>query len=299
MSSMRELSSKAAELFRKNPVLWLPFFCAHLLTSCLVWVRKFATHEILAWIMTKRSVLGGNLGRSDLHSDTIQTIERISFSMQWGTIYVDSCLNAIALVLTAVLLGMIVRSQRPSLATAFAALRYYPERILFYSLKFWLLSVVLDALMAWPASHLLETMPNRIKWILLALTDGQVLLTMLCSAWVMAPIAIRLLRPVDSGIVSAEDKRKGRYFYMLTVAAMFTLSRILFPLVTRLPFNATYERAIVDLASFVVSFLSVLLFIALALLAASDPDRCQTMVFDDEFGIVNDPGRELRRIPSS
>jgi hypothetical protein len=83
------------------------------------------------------------------------------------------------------------------------------------------------------------------------------------------------------------------------VAAMFTLSRILFSLVTRLPFNATNERAIVDLASFVVSFLSVLLFIALALLAARGPYGCQTMVFDDEFGIVNDPGGELRRIPSS
>jgi hypothetical protein len=299
MPSMRELWLKAAGLFRKNPILWLPFFCAHLLTSCLVWVRKIATHEILAWIMTKRSVLGGYLGQPDLHSDTIHTIERISFSLQWGTFYVACCLNVAALILTAVLLGMILRSQRPSLAAAFAALRYYPERILFYSLKFWLLSVLLDALIAWPAGHLLETMPHRTKWILLALTDGQVLLTLLCSAWVMAPIAIRLLRPVDSGIVSAEDKRKGRYFYLLTVAAMFTLSRILFSLVTRLPFNATNERAIVDLASFVVSFLSVLLFIALALLAARGPYGCQTMVFDDEFGIVNDPGGELRRIPSS
>ena len=80
---------------------------------------------------------------------------------------------------------------------------------------------------------------------------------------------------------------------------MFTLSRTLFPLVIRLLFNAGYERAIVHLASFVVSFLSVFVLIALALLAASDPDRCQTMVFEDELGIVNDPGGQLRRIPSS
>jgi hypothetical protein len=86
---------------------------------------------------------------------------------------------------------------------------------------------------------------------------------------------------------------------MLSVAAMFAISRTLFPLVAWLPFNARYERAVADLASFVVSFLSVCVFIALALLAASDPDRCQNMVFEGEFGIVNDPGGELRRIPSS
>jgi hypothetical protein len=56
---------------------------------------------------------------------------------------------------------------------------------------------------------------------------------------------------------------------MLTVAAMFTLSRISLPLLTRLPFNTQNERAIVGLASIGVSFVSVLLLIVLAILAAS------------------------------
>ena len=72
---------------------------------------------------------------------------------------------------------------------------------------------------------------------------------------------------------------------MLTATAMLTLRRILFPLVSRVSLNTTYERSIVDLDLFVVSFLSVFVFIAPAMRAASETDHCQTMVFEDESGI--------------
>src|ERR1700723_2076265 len=82
-----------------------------------------------------------------------------------------------------------------------------------------------------------------------------------------------------------QRKEEGEILYMLTATAMLTLRRILFPLVTRVSLNTTYERSIVDLDSFVVSFLSVFVFIAPALRAASEPDHCHTMVFEDESGI--------------
>ena len=81
--------------------------------------------------------------------------------------------------------------------------------------------------------------------------------------------------------------------------ALLTLSRIFSSFIAKLFFNRTFERAILDLASIGISFLSVLLFIALAMLVDDEPDYCLSMVCDDECGIVDDPDGRLRQIPMS
>lgn len=267
---MKELWLETFELIRKHPVLWLPFLCASLAASGLSWFRRIEAKKLAYWLVTRHtthSVLGGNSSPS-LDGATISRAVRVSASLRWGFIYINTCIYTTALVLTATFVGMILCGQGLNLSGAREALRAYPKRILLYSLKSWLLFAILTAFVVFPITYFTTPMWKYSQAVSSAFSIGEALLTSLCTSWIMAPIAIRVLRPVEAYEVSAEDKRLGRFAYMLAAVASIALSRLLDPLFMKLTSNLSISKGVLNFSSVITDCPYALLYIALALLAA-------------------------------
>jgi hypothetical protein len=265
---MKSLGRKTAFLLRRHRILWAPYAVAMILTCSLSLLRGFVIDRILLWIASRQieSVLGGNFSSRGFDSVPIETLRRFNSALAWGTDYVSNCIDAAALVLTAILVGVILRGEGPALACAGARLRIYPKRILIYSWKEWFLRLVLSAVLDWPI-HLSVTKLYRGY----SASDGLDLLGRLCFAWVMAPIAINLLRPANAGALSIQDKRLARYIYMLAVTTRYLLEYLQRPLVS-VPglYSSNAKYAAYYFSPLIAGLPFVFLYIAFALIA--DPD---------------------------
>ncbi len=255
---MRDLWRKTAKLFLSYPILWLPYVCAQLLTDSLEWLRNAAEMRVIqTYISTSPAMIAW-----------IPVL-------RWSIRYVALCLETVALVATAALVAMIVRSERPRLRAALAELPSYPKRILVYSFKLYLLVAVFATLEGVPALHgsgWLTDSTVATGWsraAIFALVLGQGLVSIVLSAWIMTPITIRLLRAPGAEPPSADEKKLGRYFVILIGGATFVLSAALFPILLKLvalrPFP---EQVYASLVSLVLSFPYLLGNIAVALIAA-------------------------------
>lgn len=269
VSAVKKLWRKTARIFLEHPVLWLPFLCAHLLTYGLHRLQRFVDSRIIERYETWRSVLGGRVfGNSNpaAHAQAAHIVSILGSSAQ----YLYMCIGATALVVTAFLVAMIIRDERPGLKPAMTELRNYPKRILGYSFKYWFLGLVLTSLIVIPMVHFVIPLQGRHPAIVTLLTRVQVLITMALSAWIMTPIAIRLLRPPDSAPLTAVERRLGRYFAILAAIAVYALDALLIPLALKLlqPHSSGAQHVSMDLLGSVLSFPDLLASIALALLAA-------------------------------
>lgn len=254
---MRDLWRKTAKLFLNYPILWLPYVCAHLLNGSLEWLRNAADMRI---IQTYSSTAPGEMAWLPV--------------LGWSIRYVTLCLDTVAVVATAALVAMIVRSERPRLRAALAGLRSYPKRILVYSFKLYLLVGLLATIMSFPVLHgsgwltysTVATGWNRAA--IFALVLGQGLVSIVLSAWIMAPITIRLLRAPGAEPPSVDEKKLGRYFVILIGCGTFALSAALFPVLFKLvalrPFPDNLRASLISL---VLSFPYLLGNIAVALIA--------------------------------
>jgi hypothetical protein len=101
------------------------------------------------------------------------------------------------------------------------------------------------------------------------------LLSMLCTAWIVAPLAIALIRPINAIAVSAERKKLGRNIAMLSGSAAIVLNQLWNLLIIQLIRLMRISHPRLDgfqpLVSLVVNLPFLLLFIALTLIAAEDP----------------------------
>jgi hypothetical protein len=266
---MKALFRKTLNLFVTYPVLWLPFVVTELLSIGLSSLHNLARKPLFDWFATRHTAYGGEIHVYDqvAQHKTMMAL----FPLDWGTHYLVAYLTAGSLVLTAALVAMVLHGEKPDLAPAVADLRRYPRRIAFYALKYWALSLLLYALIVLPTSSLYQSLPN------LTLTNWNViwgsgaLLTMLLSAWIMAPISLALLRPADAAPVSSGQKGLARYFSIAVTVAVFLLARLLDPLILKLIGKNTYGHAIFSLTSLPIHLPSVLLLIAIALIASEEP----------------------------
>lgn len=276
---MLNLWRKTIELLRKYPILWVPYLCADVATSCLTWLRRLASKAIFHWVATKHlhSVLGGDVVTTNFDYDTMKKALRLSAPLEWVTQYVNACLYVAALILVAVLVAMVLRGEKPDLAAAAPTLRTYSRRILLFALIFCALTLVLTALAILPSNYLLSVKLQQSR-VFLALLIGEELLTTICSAWIMTPIAIALIRPRDAVAVSVERRSLGRRFAVLVGATVIGLSQLSGLLMTRLgPISNLGQAVLRPLDSLVVNAPCILLFIALALIAAEDPLEIQSV----------------------
>jgi len=268
---MQALIRKTLKLFASYPVLWLPFVCAELVGIGLDSLQRLTLKPLLTWFATRHTVFGGE----DQVYDQAAQHKAIMASMplEWGTRYLTFCLSAIALLLTAALVSMILRGQKPDLATAVAeALRAYPRRIAAYALKFWVLSTLLYALVGQPTSFLFKSLPNVTFAVWNVIWGSETLLILLCSAWIMAPISLALLRPADAVPASPLQRQQARFFSIGITVATFLLSRLLDPPILKLIGNIPYRRGIFSVTSLPIQLPNVFLLIALALIASESEE---------------------------
>jgi hypothetical protein len=271
---MRELWGKTAKLFLRYPILWLPCVCAGLLNGSFDLLRRAARTQVFYWLSMKPSVLGG--APVHIYSEVVRARAFwISGVMEWSLRYLTIYFDTAALVVTAVLVTMVARGEKPRLGAALTELRNYPNRILGYSLKLYFLAMLFAIFVSLPALRLLHwitdlsTTTGWSRAANFALTQGQSLVSLILFAWIITPITIRLLRIPGAEPPSSDEKKLGRYFVILTGSGAFALSAALFPqlfkLVALRPFP---ERVYALLVSLVLSFpLIVLGAIAVALIA--------------------------------
>lgn len=271
---MLKLWRKTIELIRTDPILWVPYLCADLVTSCLTWLRRISSNAIFHWVTTKHlhSVLGGDAVTTDFDHAAMKKAILLSGPLEWATRYANACLYVAALILTASLVAMILRGEKPDLAVALPALRNNPSRIFRFTLIFCALILVLTALIAFPSSYLLNARYHASQLLYSVTIICGELLILICSAWVMAPLAVALIRPADAIAVSAELKKLARTFAMIAGTCTIVLEQLSILLIIRHVRLSHLGFAVFDpLNSLIVNSPFVLLFIALALIAAEDP----------------------------
>jgi hypothetical protein len=271
---MRELWGKTAKLFLRYPILWLPYVCAGLLNGSFDLLRRAARTQVFYWLSTKPSVLGG--APVHIYSEAARARAFwISGVMEWSLRYLTIYLDTAALVLTAVLVTMVARGERPRFGAALAQLWNYLHRILGYSFKLYFLAVLFAIFVSLPALRLLHWITDvntTTGWSRAAsfvLTQGQSLVSLILFAWIITPVTIRLLRVPGAEPPSSDEKKLGRYFVILTGSGAFALSAALFPqlfkLVALRPFP---ERVYALLVSLLLSFPFIVLgAIAVGLIA--------------------------------
>jgi len=269
---MQKLLRKTVNVFLRYPILWLPYICAYLLQNCLGWLRSLARKEILAWGMTGYSVFGGPGIPFSNASGTVNAI-RLNQVLECGVDYIYAWIWAMALVVTAILVAMIFRSEPLAWRNVAVAARGYLKRALGYSAKLWVLSMALMALASVSAIFLTMPTANRPASLTLLYTEIKIVVGIFCYGWIMAPLSIRLLRPVDAQPVTAVEKQLGRYSIICAAIAAHVLGALLHPALQALAQTSKIAQTLeVDLIHPVLSFPTLLALIAIGLIAiGSEP----------------------------
>lgn len=278
---MGSLVRKTALILRTHPILWAPYIIAAILTSGLDWLRRLASSHILQWALTRQieSVQGGIFSPRVFERVSILTIMRLRSALLWGVHFVDICIYAIALVFTAILAGAILRGERPVFAATAPRLRGFSMRILAYSAKIWVLMLVLYLALDWPF-YLPDVAQHLSHRAFSALSIGIGLLHSLCYAWVMAPLAIRLLRPANPMPLSNAERKLARSIAIFAALADELILRALDPLVSLSGIHAqAANEALYSLVVLVAALPYVFLYVAFALIA--DPELQSREVPDD------------------
>jgi len=238
-------------------------------------LRRVADKGILHWRFigstTSHSILSPDL--VETHFDEaafLRTAERIHFVVRWGIRYIDDCLYTIAIILTALLLNRLRIEHGQRLREVFAGLRSYPARILAYAAKSWLLSLCLFVFISMPVTKFADKFALSNRSAFYAMYYCVDLLWALCLAWVMAPLTIKLLRPVGAAAVTADEKRLGRYAYFFIQAAAFAFSHLVDSWLARLPLHSSAEQVAFEVSAIVTNLPFVLLYVAFAMIALPD-----------------------------
>jgi hypothetical protein len=271
---MLDLWRKVLELLRANPILLVPYICADLSTSVLSWVRSFAQHQIVVWVRTQQSVLGFKVEPYNI--DAIKKAAMLSTPINVGTYLVSAWLYVAAFVVIASLVALILQDKEARIGQALPDLAGRVKRTLLYCVILLVTTVLvfvpLSLSSVWLMTHYDSVGPNM--W--LAEKNATVLLALFAVAWFMTPGAIRLLRPSESGAVSSQAKKYGRYTAIAVEAAIVALAIIIPKLLT----GVMIERGLAwntytAVLSIVVNLPYVPFFVALALIAHETPLESQ------------------------
>jgi hypothetical protein len=266
---MQVLFRKTLNLFVSYPVLWLPFVVAELLTNVLHQLRHLTLRPLLNWFSARHTVFGGESQHLDQAAEAKTRV--VEFLLQEGTSYLQAFLTAVALVLTAVLVYMILRGQTSGFAAALSALRDYPRRMGVYALKFWVLGLLFFALIGFPVISLVSAFTNSSPTVWNIVAKSESLLTLPVIAWIMAPIALALVRPADSAPPSSMQKQQARYFWIAVGFIGLLMAWLIDPPLIKLTARLSWQPVLSSLRSLLVESHSVLLYIGLALIAAEEP----------------------------
>jgi hypothetical protein len=232
---MKSLWRKSAELLWKYPILWLPFLCREVLASLLGTLDHFVNRKFIAWTVTKHYLIqGGSIFPAKAYA--------VSLPAYAITCFIDGCIFASAIVLTGSLVRIVlshpesnlteIRSQR-----ILSHLALERRRIIDFALKYGLLGTLLMGAIVLPLTYLAFSRGDQNPSYGNLVSAGELIVTGFIIAWVMAPIALRLLRPANSGEVPPAARRIGRLSMMIAAAATVLLGRSLAVLFAGLSIN--------------------------------------------------------------
>jgi len=264
---MPELIRKTLKMLKLYPILWVPFVAAYLCTLGLLWLTRIAIVHLRLWSVATHSVLAPNLPSFDAAAGS--RAEILSGVLQLVVSYISISIGTVALVLTAILVGLILHESRSNMADAVAGLRAYPNRILWYSFLLFALFQAYRFLFL-PGTYLtINHAPG--SPVSSMIIFGEALVSAFCTAWIMAPIALALLRPANADPVSADQKMLGRYCFLLAGLTTFALSSLFDPWIGKLTEHFAYREAVFSFASLLFHIPELLSYLALALIVSEVP----------------------------
>jgi hypothetical protein len=269
---MQELWRKTIELFRKNPILWLPVLCSDITVFWLTRVQNLATRKIAEWCITTsvQSVLGGTYTKSDLSQQAIRRAELLGAPLEWGTYFAHIGLYTAAFVMTAMLVNMLLQNREADSAEAFRSLRSFTRGMLRLSIK--LLGI-------YAAGSVVFVLPITYLWKISGLSKlvtpsflgaGEAVVISTCAAWLLTPTAIALLQAKDSISASADQLKWGRIFAILTPPVSILIGYLAQRAEQAVPLTSNFEFTVAGMAVSVASSVPyIVLFVSLSLVAAS------------------------------
>jgi hypothetical protein len=271
---MKKLWQETMALFVRHFDLCVPYVISQLLICGIGYVQRRAANRIVDWYLTEqtaRSILADVSVWLQPDGSALAGAARMATALRWVSYFADACMDAASIVLTALLVGLLLKNFVPNVADATKSLRPYANRILLYALKYWGLSLALTLLITFPENYLLGEMSPSPGGTFTIATAAN-LLILLISAWVMAPLALGLLRPVKTGPgkpepISAENKRLARFSFMIAVTVSLALSLFLNAEIIGLPLSANVRRPMLESDQVITHFPYALLYVAFALLA--------------------------------
>ncbi len=229
---MRNLWRTTTYLFWQFPILWLPLILAKFAGFGLRSAERALFHQwairFLLWLTETHSVLSGATIQGTLTPQIMAKAEILAAPLALGTQFISTFLLASSMVVTAALLSDIAETGRSgSLQTAMPPVAASIRRILVYSLKLFALDVLSGTLASLLMPWATGLQSNIEIWMRLSIEfrislERMNLPIYLCNllfalgiAYIIAPIAIRLLQPQGS-TPTPQQAKTARIAWILT-----------------------------------------------------------------------------------
>lgn len=265
---MRNLWRATAHLFWQHPILWLPVALADAIAVSLTYLQRLLQKHAADGLMQTHSVLGGRPEISASQT-SILPVYLITVCLVAITSLLVSFLFANALLTIAAMLRNLAHAGRPNLEAAVGSIKPDLGRALFFALRLFTVSLVIgilaSAIIMLPT--LLLSARHRVANPLYALAES--LVSAAVIAYLIAPHAINLLRPVGSAPAAGQEALFARSTAIATVILSTALSYLFNK--AALPASPHAVQVTVHaIASEIATLPYAALFIALALLATTD-----------------------------
>jgi len=267
---MKKLCDRVAELLREHPILWLPYIAADILAICLWRLRGLAEKGIFHWFttITVHSVLGGDIALPRRDSATLARASIAYAPIGFATIVAVVCLFVASLLVTAAMVDSIEREQRLDAREILARIAVRWRRILLFALRFLITVGVFIAGITLLSYYLLFLVHRQELITSFWLVAGLMLIGVGCTAWLVIPAAMRLLRG-ETASVSAQIRNQGTILAILAAETGLGIGFLIQKLEVSIMLNSRWEiTALSVFNSVIANAPDALLFIALALLAA-------------------------------
>lgn len=269
---MRELWRKSFELFRRHPVLWAPYVCAELIAFCLSTWRATTLRSINLRI--RQAELGSPLGIRLQNFDLVRARHwayALGWPLEWTVRYINVSLLTFALLTIAVLVGRLSRDSKLDSQNVAHSPKPGVKAVLLFALKLCAVTWIVTELLLVPLSYV-EILINSGLTIYYPVPIGFMILEYVAVAWIMAPIALRLLRAPDAPAPNAQQKKAARFTAMLAVPSIAILEFVIPRLETHVYLRSRAAGRVLFATNDLAFNLPMLfLFIALAVLALEVP----------------------------
>jgi hypothetical protein len=237
---MRDLWRSTVSLLRQHPILWLPVIVVDITTYFLNWIERLLqnhlTYQFVSWLGQDHSVLSNKPVYAPPTMSVMMRVALLTAPLPWIARFLSIVLYTTAMLTTAAILGNIAEAEnaRPLLRTAASTVAMSRRRILGFSVKLlalFMASAVLAAslmVLGLRLQTFLETTPNLFLKFQLELAKlnllgyAVALPLMIAIAFVITPIALRLLRTPDS-VLALQETRRARIAAIHTVIVVAAL----------------------------------------------------------------------------